>query len=112
MAPIVPVLCWRIGWNVKPVSADGLGINARWFILAMGKLGAGELNFSSDIDLIVLYDSDADDAEKRAGFCRYGAGIHANYGQTYGARHRLACGFSSAPPTLASPPLPCAWIMP
>ena len=37
--------------------------NARWFILAMGKLGAGELNFSSDIDLIVLYDSDADDAE-------------------------------------------------
>ena len=37
--------------------------NARWFILAMGKLGAGELNFSSDIDLIVLYDSDADDSE-------------------------------------------------
>ena len=42
--------------------------NARWFILAMGKLGAGELNFSSDIDLIVLYDSDADDAESGRAF--------------------------------------------
>jgi len=28
-------------------------------ILGMGKLGAGELNYSSDIDLIVLYDADA-----------------------------------------------------
>jgi len=27
-------------------------------VLAMGKLGAGELNYSSDIDLIVLYDRD------------------------------------------------------
>ena len=28
-------------------------------VLGMGKLGAGELNYSSDIDLIVLYDRDA-----------------------------------------------------
>ena len=28
-----------------------------WVILALGKLGAGELNFSSDIDLIILHDS-------------------------------------------------------
>jgi glutamate-ammonia-ligase adenylyltransferase len=27
-----------------------------WILLGMGKLGAGELNYSSDIDLIVLYD--------------------------------------------------------
>ena len=27
-----------------------------WVILALGKLGAGELNFSSDIDLIILHD--------------------------------------------------------
>ncbi|KAB2863135.1 MAG: bifunctional [glutamine synthetase] adenylyltransferase/[glutamine synthetase]-adenylyl-L-tyrosine phosphorylase, partial [Bauldia sp.] len=33
---------------------DGSG----WVILGMGKLGAGELNYSSDIDLIVLYDPD------------------------------------------------------
>ena len=30
-----------------------------WIILAMGKLGAYELNYSSDIDLIVLFDPDA-----------------------------------------------------
>ncbi|WP_102957786.1 bifunctional [glutamine synthetase] adenylyltransferase/[glutamine synthetase]-adenylyl-L-tyrosine phosphorylase [Mangrovicella endophytica] len=29
------------------------------FVLGMGKLGAGELNYSSDIDLIVLFDPDA-----------------------------------------------------
>lgn len=29
-----------------------------YFILGMGKLGAGELNYSSDIDLIVLFDRD------------------------------------------------------
>ncbi|MBF0124033.1 MAG: bifunctional [glutamate--ammonia ligase]-adenylyl-L-tyrosine phosphorylase/[glutamate--ammonia-ligase] adenylyltransferase [Magnetococcales bacterium] len=31
---------------------------ARFVILGMGKLGGGELNFSSDIDLIFLYDHD------------------------------------------------------
>lgn len=30
-----------------------------WFVLGMGKLGAYELNYSSDIDLIVLFDPDA-----------------------------------------------------
>ena len=35
-----------------PVKGSGL------IILGMGKLGAGELNYSSDIDLIVLYDQD------------------------------------------------------
>jgi glutamate-ammonia-ligase adenylyltransferase len=29
-----------------------------WFFLSMGKLGAHELNYSSDIDLIVLFDPD------------------------------------------------------
>ncbi|WP_316859826.1 bifunctional [glutamine synthetase] adenylyltransferase/[glutamine synthetase]-adenylyl-L-tyrosine phosphorylase [uncultured Cohaesibacter sp.] len=33
--------------------------------LAMGKHGAGELNYSSDIDIIVLYDSDNDCCEDR-----------------------------------------------
>ena len=28
-----------------------------WTVLALGKLGAGELNFSSDIDLILLHDT-------------------------------------------------------
>ena len=30
-----------------------------YVVLAMGKMGAFELNYSSDIDLIVLYDADA-----------------------------------------------------
>ena len=29
-----------------------------WIVLGMGKFGAGELNYSSDIDLIVLYDEE------------------------------------------------------
>ncbi|HEY7458053.1 MAG TPA: bifunctional [glutamine synthetase] adenylyltransferase/[glutamine synthetase]-adenylyl-L-tyrosine phosphorylase [Xanthobacteraceae bacterium] len=35
------------------------GTNSGYFVLGMGKLGAGELNYSSDIDLIVLYDRTA-----------------------------------------------------
>ncbi|OJU33181.1 MAG: hypothetical protein BGN99_16480 [Alphaproteobacteria bacterium 65-37] len=47
------------------LSRDGqLGIGgdpqaAAFTVLGMGKLGAGELNYSSDIDLILLYDRDA-----------------------------------------------------
>ncbi len=43
-------------------------------VLAMGKMGAEELNYSSDIDLICLYDESrtdpADETELRAGFVR------------------------------------------
>ncbi len=46
-----------------------------WIILGMGKLGAGELNYSSDIDLIVLFDPAvarvADDGEPAILFVRY-----------------------------------------
>ena len=39
-----------------------------YIVLAMGKMGAFELNYSSDIDLIVLYDADASalEGESRA----------------------------------------------
>ncbi len=46
-----------------------------WIILGMGKLGAGELNYSSDIDLIVLFDLDvaklAEDKEPSVLFVRF-----------------------------------------
>ncbi len=42
----------RLDDLTQPARGSGLSI------LAMGKLGAGELNYSSDIDLIVLYDQD------------------------------------------------------
>ena len=32
--------------------------NSGWIVLGMGKLGARELNYSSDVDLILLYDPD------------------------------------------------------
>jgi glutamate-ammonia-ligase adenylyltransferase len=52
----------------KPQAGSG------YIVLAMGKMGAFELNYSSDIDLIVLYDPDAkalpEDAEPSTFFVR------------------------------------------
>jgi glutamate-ammonia-ligase adenylyltransferase len=39
-----------------PPQADGA--SPGYFVIAMGKLGASELNYSSDIDLIVFYDAE------------------------------------------------------
>jgi glutamate-ammonia-ligase adenylyltransferase len=47
--------------KLPPTEADAGGI----FALAMGKGGAGELNYSSDIDLIVLYDDSLYEAAAR-----------------------------------------------
>ena len=54
--------CWRRGARAASSSPpirrepeDGSG----YIVLAMGKMGACELNYSSDIDLIVFYDADA-----------------------------------------------------
>jgi [glutamine synthetase] adenylyltransferase / [glutamine synthetase]-adenylyl-L-tyrosine phosphorylase len=52
----------------RPEQGSGL------FVLAMGKMGAGELNYSSDIDLIVFFDADtttlAQDIEPQPFFVR------------------------------------------
>ena len=37
-----------------------------WMVLALGKLGARELNYSSDVDLILLHDPDANPLADRA----------------------------------------------
>lgn len=73
--------------KLPPTDADAGGIVA----LAMGKMGAGELNYSSDIDLIVLYDdsvySPDDQHEARACLIRAtrkaGATISDNTDQGY-----------------------------
>ncbi|MDD7909121.1 bifunctional [glutamine synthetase] adenylyltransferase/[glutamine synthetase]-adenylyl-L-tyrosine phosphorylase [Pseudovibrio exalbescens] len=52
-------LCYRdlqARSRFEPVHADRPEKDAGFFILAMGKHGAGELNYSSDIDLIVFYE--------------------------------------------------------
>ncbi len=56
------------------ITGDDIADAAGMFVLAMGKMGAGELNYSSDIDLIVLFDESRHDpedyAELRRGFIR------------------------------------------
>ena len=44
---------------VSPPNPDRPEENSGLIVLAMGKMGAGELNYSSDIDLIVFFDSGA-----------------------------------------------------
>lgn len=46
----------KCSYELPEVGLDGLG----FVLLGMGKLGAWELNYSSDIDLIALYDQEAD----------------------------------------------------
>ncbi|WP_224815019.1 glutamine-synthetase adenylyltransferase [Hasllibacter sp. MH4015] len=59
------------GQTEEDALRDGAGMVA----LAMGKMGAGELNYSSDIDLICLFDESrfdgpAEEMEARAGFIK------------------------------------------
>ncbi len=60
--------------RIPGASPDDAASAAGMVALAMGKMGAGELNYSSDIDLICLYDETrydpADQPEARAAFLR------------------------------------------
>lgn len=54
-------------WRESPEHAEGQWQPARMTVLALGKLGGQELNYSSDIDLIFLYDHDGETAGGEAG---------------------------------------------
>ena len=60
--------------KLAPADPAQPGAGSGYVVLAMGKMGAYELNYSSDIDLIVLYDPDAPaltpDAEPAALYIR------------------------------------------
>ncbi|MEL7257642.1 MAG: glutamine-synthetase adenylyltransferase [Pseudomonadota bacterium] len=60
--------------KVPGMSEDDLETAAGLFVLAMGKMGAGELNYSSDIDLICLFNDSRFDPgdyhDARASFVR------------------------------------------
>jgi [glutamine synthetase] adenylyltransferase / [glutamine synthetase]-adenylyl-L-tyrosine phosphorylase len=43
--------------KLRPPDPSAPEIGSGYIVLAMGKMGAGELNYSSDIDLIVFYDA-------------------------------------------------------
>lgn len=55
-----------IGAALDQLTADKPEVRARACVLAFGKLGGGELNYSSDIDLVALYD-DRGLADERRG---------------------------------------------
>ena len=42
--------------RIALANPDTPEVGSGWIVLGMGKFGAGELNYSSDIDLIVLFD--------------------------------------------------------
>jgi glutamate-ammonia-ligase adenylyltransferase len=50
--------------RLSPSDKDRPEVGSGLFVLAMGKMGAGELNYSSDIDLIVFFDPDASTLER------------------------------------------------
>jgi [glutamine synthetase] adenylyltransferase / [glutamine synthetase]-adenylyl-L-tyrosine phosphorylase len=43
--------------KLRPAKQSEPEVGSGYIVLAMGKMGAGELNYSSDIDLIVFYDA-------------------------------------------------------
>ncbi|MBS0224305.1 MAG: bifunctional [glutamine synthetase] adenylyltransferase/[glutamine synthetase]-adenylyl-L-tyrosine phosphorylase [Proteobacteria bacterium] len=55
---LIDAILLQLGRNGQ-LAIDGDPDAAAFTALGMGKLGAGELNYSSDIDLILLYDRDA-----------------------------------------------------
>jgi [glutamine synthetase] adenylyltransferase / [glutamine synthetase]-adenylyl-L-tyrosine phosphorylase len=65
--------------RISPPSLDRPEENSGLIVLAMGKMGAGELNYSSDIDLIVFFDSSAPtlapDIEPQPFFVRIAQGL-------------------------------------
>jgi glutamate-ammonia-ligase adenylyltransferase len=65
--------------KISPRSLDEPEENSGLVVLAMGKMGAGELNYSSDIDLIVFFDPDASalaaDIEPQPFFVRLTQGL-------------------------------------
>jgi glutamate-ammonia-ligase adenylyltransferase len=65
--------------RLVPRDIENPEIGSGLIVLAMGKMGAGELNYSSDIDLIVFYDLEAHalaaDAEPQSVFVRVAQGL-------------------------------------
>jgi glutamate-ammonia-ligase adenylyltransferase len=51
-------LAWPEGRDADTLATADFARGSGYFVLGMGKLGAGELNYSSDIDLIAFYDAD------------------------------------------------------
>jgi glutamate-ammonia-ligase adenylyltransferase len=67
------------------VPASEKGERQRLIVVGMGKLGGGELNVSSDVDLIFIYPEEGETRGASAG--HHGAGpVHETGGQEHGSR--------------------------
>ncbi|MCB1744207.1 MAG: bifunctional [glutamate--ammonia ligase]-adenylyl-L-tyrosine phosphorylase/[glutamate--ammonia-ligase] adenylyltransferase [Gammaproteobacteria bacterium] len=60
---------WQTARLGTPVDAQGEAV--RMVVLGLGKLGAGELNFSSDIDLIFCFEVDGEVRDNRRGLTNH-----------------------------------------
>jgi glutamate-ammonia-ligase adenylyltransferase len=81
-----------------PLSPDGQPVQL--WVIGMGKLGARELNVSSDIDLIYVYDRTANRRQPR------GRGAASPTTSTLPMRSRSSTAWSATPPSTA---LSSAW---
>ncbi len=61
-AAVTRLYAWSVARDGQPIGADD--VEQRLVVIALGKLGAGELNLSSDVDLIFAY---PEDGETRTG---------------------------------------------
>jgi glutamate-ammonia-ligase adenylyltransferase len=60
IAEASPELDARMGIPVAPPGTPGAGSRQPFLVVGMGKLGGGELNVSSDIDLVFVYPEEGD----------------------------------------------------
>ena len=70
---------------VRKLTARRPALRERVCILAFGKLGAEELNYSSDLDLVALYDDRGLAAERSAALAREVTALARSLGQTLAA---------------------------
>ena len=81
--------------------------NSGWFILAMGKMGAFELNYSSDIDLIFLFDEslypDEMYNEVRMAFIRMSRSVNKLINETTGLGYVFRTDFRLRPNPSVTP---------
>jgi len=85
---------------------DDADTAAGMVILAMGKMGAGELNYSSDIDLICLFDQDrypATATEARPAFIRVTRRLMALIGDVTSAGYVFRCDLRLRPDAAVTP---------
>ena len=92
---------------------DAVSTAPGYFVIGMGKLGASELNYSSDIDLIVLYDGErssyrAGDRASRTASCAWPA-IWCACSRSTPKTAMSFAPISGCGPIQARRPLPCRW---